>query len=223
MPSSQSESDYIRTTTQNFISRSANLLGASNVRIKGKSIVQPNVTIHGDYGASVHIGRYCYIDEGVVIAPTVVPISSDPMLPGDDIGSGSSSTQADDGQSSSPSSPTTTPPSSNQKAIHLQIGSYTHIGSNTQVQSLSIGSSVHIGSNCIISPRSKIYDCCIIEDNTVIPPDMIVPPFSRVRGSPGRIVGSLPECCGGELLEGCVDDFAVFVRRVLGKDAGNGD
>ncbi|EED90657.1 predicted protein, partial [Thalassiosira pseudonana CCMP1335] len=167
MPSSQSESDYIRTTTQNYISRSANLLGASNVRIKGKSIVQPNVTIHGDYGAPVHIGRYCYIDEGVVIAPTVVPISSDPMLP----------------------------------AIHLQIGSYTHIGSNTQVQSLSIGSSVHIGSNCIISPRSKIYDCCIIEDNTVIPPDMIVPPFSRVRGSPGRIVGSLPECCGGELLE----------------------
>ncbi|KAL3791825.1 hypothetical protein HJC23_002456 [Cyclotella cryptica] len=194
---SPTESDYIRTTTQNYVSRSALLLNPSNVRIKGKTIVQPNVTIHGDYGAPIHIGRYCSIDEGTVISPTLVPSSSDPLA-------------IHAGESSSPGGP----PSPHEKALPLQIGSHTQIGSNTVIQSLSIGSFVRIGSNCILSPRSKVYDCCVVEDGTVVPPDMIVPPFSRVRGNPGRIVGRLPECCGGEFVEACANDYGMFVRKL---------
>jgi dynactin-5 len=197
-----SSDDYIRTTTQNYVSRTAHILNPSNVRIKGKTIIQPDVKIHGDYGAPIQIGRYCFIDNGVVISPTVVNSSSDPTL-----------TPGEGAASASPGAA----PSTNEKALQLTIGSSCRIGSNTKVHSLSIGSSVIIGSNCILHPRSKIYDCVVIEDWTVIPPDMIVPPFSRVKGSPGRIVGGLPECCGSEFLEGCARDYGEFVRRLEGK------
>eukprot|EP00571_Detonula_confervacea_P012707 CAMPEP_0172298622 /NCGR_PEP_ID=MMETSP1058-20130122/1193_1 /TAXON_ID=83371 /ORGANISM="Detonula confervacea, Strain CCMP 353" /LENGTH=229 /DNA_ID=CAMNT_0013007903 /DNA_START=21 /DNA_END=710 /DNA_ORIENTATION=+ len=192
------KTDYIRTAAQNYISRSANILGAPNLSTKGKSIIQADTTIHGDFGAPIHIGRYCYIEEGVVMILSVVPISSDPLLAIDRPSSGYYET----------------PPGKNEKALPIIIGSHTQIGSNTRIQSVTIGSCVRIGSNCTLSPRSKVHDCCIIEDNTLIPPDMVVPPFSRVRGSPGKIIGTLPECCGGEFVEGCVQDYLHFVRRL---------
>ena len=177
-------SSYIQTTTQNYVSRTATIHNPSSVRIKGKSIVSSGVTIHGN--ATIQIGRYCHIHEGVVIQPTAVPISSDPLLETKE----------------------------NEKALQLIIGSHTTIGANTTVSSLSIGSNVRIGKNCILSPRSKIFDCCIVEDGAFIPEDMIVPPFSRVAGNPGRIVGSLPECCGGEFVERCMCDYGLFVKRL---------
>jgi len=47
-----------------------------------------------------------------------------------------------------------------------------------------------------------------------LPPDMVVPPFSRVRGSPGRIVGTLPECTGSEFVDSCVQSYENFVREL---------
>lgn len=200
---SASKSDYIRTATQNYISRSANVFGAPNLVARGKSVIHAGATIHGDYGAPIHIGRYCRIERGVVLMPSIVPVSNDPLLAVDRPTTG----HGDDDDDSSP-------PGKNEKALPIIIGSHTQIGANTRIQSVTIGSSVRIGSNCILSPRSKVHDCCIVEDDTVIPPDMVVPPFSRVRGSPGKIVGSLPECCGGEFVEGCVQDYLHFVRRL---------
>mmetsp|Transcript_4333 Transcript_4333/g.9721 ORF Transcript_4333/g.9721 Transcript_4333/m.9721 type:complete len:227 (-) Transcript_4333:555-1235(-) len=196
--------DYIRTATQNYISRSANILGAPNLTTKGKSIIQADATIHGDYGAPIHVGRYCHIQKGVIMTPSVVPVSSDPLLaidrpPSSGLGGGDGSIM---------------PPGKNEKALPIIIGSHTQIGSNTHIQSISVGSCVRVGSNCILSPRSKVHDCCIIEDGTVIPPDMVVPPFSRVRGTPGKIVGTLPECCGGEFVECCVQDYLHFVKML---------
>jgi dynactin-5 len=178
-------SSYIITTTQNYVSRMATLHNASSVRIKGKSIISAGVTIHGD--APIQIGRYCHIHEGVVIKPTAVPISSDALL--------ENSVE-------------------NERSLQLIIGSHTTIGENTTISSLSVGSNVRIGKNCILSPRSKIFDCCVIEDGSIITEDMIVPPFSRVAGSPARVVGTLPECCGHEFVEGCMNDYAAFVKSL---------
>ena len=200
---SVSKSDYIRTATQNYISRKANVLGAPNLTTKGKSIIQSNTTIHGDYGAPIHIGRYCYIEQGVVLSPSVVPISNDPLL------------AIDNNNIENYNNIRRSPPGKNEKALPIIIGSHTQIGSNTTVQSVTIGSCVRIGSNCTLSPRTKIHDCCIIEDDTVIPPDMVIPPFSRVRGSKvWKIVGMLPECCGTEFVDGCVQDYQTFVQRL---------
>eukprot|EP00573_Skeletonema_grethae_P000511 CAMPEP_0201688864 /NCGR_PEP_ID=MMETSP0578-20130828/2548_1 /ASSEMBLY_ACC=CAM_ASM_000663 /TAXON_ID=267565 /ORGANISM="Skeletonema grethea, Strain CCMP 1804" /LENGTH=208 /DNA_ID=CAMNT_0048173327 /DNA_START=22 /DNA_END=648 /DNA_ORIENTATION=+ len=201
-----SKSDYIITASQSYISRSASILVAPNLHSKGKSVIQKNVTIHGEFGASIHIGRYVYINEDVEIAPSVIPASSDPLLT---MGSSSSS---GGGIGSKKQHMPLHPPTKNEKALPLIIGSHTKIGTNCSIQSIAIGSCVRIGSNCQIYPRSKIHDCCIIENDTVIPPDMVVPPFSRVRGNPARIVGSLPECCGGEFVEDCVQEYTGFVR-----------
>ncbi len=83
-----SKSDYIITASQSYISRSASILVAPNLHSKGKSVIHQNVTIHGEFGASIHIGRYVVIEEDVEIAPTVIPASSDPLLT---VGSSSSS------------------------------------------------------------------------------------------------------------------------------------
>ncbi|KAL7446364.1 hypothetical protein ACHAXM_010150 [Skeletonema potamos] len=196
MPTSKSE--YIVTASQSYISRSANILVAPNLHSKGKSVIQKNVTVHGEFGAPIHIGRYVYIDEDVEIVPSVIPRSSDPLM------AISNTDRSATGM--------LLPPTENETAIPVIIGSHTKIGNNCTIQSISIGSCVRIGSNCRISPRSKIHDCCIIENDTVIPPDMVIPPFSRVRGNPARIVGTLPECSGGEFVEDCVQKYTGFVR-----------
>ncbi|CAJ0767965.1 17328_t:CDS:2 [Entrophospora sp. SA101] len=48
---------------------------------------------------------------------------------------------------------------------------------------------VAIGRYCLLS-----RDCCRIEDNTVVPPNAVVPSFSVYEGSPGEFVNELPEC-----------------------------
>ncbi len=199
--SSTKSSDYIKTATQTYIARQANILSAQNLISNGKSLIRANVTIHGDYGSSIHIGRYCFIDEGVTLMPSVVPISSDPLLAVTD-------RISENNIGSRP------PPGANEKALPLIIGSYTQIASYTHVQSISIGSNVKIGRNCILMPRTKIYDNCIIEDETIVPTGMVVPPYSRVRGTPGKIVGTLPECWGGEFVDQCVQDYRAFVRSL---------
>lgn len=201
-----SKSDYIVTASQSYISRSAKILVAPNLHSKGKSVIQKNVTVHGEFGAPIHIGRYVYIDEDVEIVPSVIPTSSDPLL------TISTNTDRSGSSSGSGSKIMLLPPTENEKAIPMIIGSHTKIGSNCTIQSIAIGSCVRIGSNCRISPRSKIHDCCIIENDTVVPPDMVIPPFSRVRGNPARIVGTLPECSGGEFVEDCVQMYTGFVR-----------
>ena len=209
MPSSKS--DYIVTSSQSYISRSASILVAPNVHSKGKSVIQKNVKIHGEFGASIHIGRYVHIDEDVEIVPTVIPVSSDPLL---SIGSSRSSGSSSSSSGNVDSSIMLQPPTDNEKALPTIIGSHTKIGNNCTIHSIAIGSCVRIGSNCKIFPRSKIHDCCIIENDTVIPSDMVIPPFSRVRGNPARIVGSLPECCGVEFVEDCVQEYTGFVREL---------
>ena len=38
-----------------------------------------------------------------------------------------------------------------------------------------------------------LKDFVRIEDGTTVPPDMVIPPFSIVAGSPAKIVGEVPE------------------------------
>ncbi|KAA8584892.1 hypothetical protein FQN60_003586 [Etheostoma spectabile] len=50
---------------------------------------------------------------------------------------------------------------------------------------------LHIGDH---GRRCVLKDCCKILDNTVLPPETVVPPFTVFSGCPGLFSGELPEC-----------------------------
>eukprot|EP00053_Salpingoeca_punica_P004697 m.50435 g.50435 ORF g.50435 m.50435 type:complete len:190 (+) comp12905_c0_seq3:43-612(+) len=78
--------------------------------------------------------------------------------------------------------------------LPITIGDFVTIEEGCVISAAQIGQHVHIGKNCIIGRRCILKDCCKIEDNTVLPPDTVVPPFTVYGGSPGRMLGELPEC-----------------------------
>ena len=41
--------------------------------------------------------------------------------------------------------------------------------------------------------RCVLKDCCYIEDNSILPPETVVPTFTRYSGSPAKRIGELPE------------------------------
>jgi dynactin-5 len=134
---------------------------------------------------TVRIGRYCQIGENTILRPPSYQTSLNP-------------------QEEEPI-----------KFLPLTIGSHTRIGNNCVIEAAAIGASVYIGENCVISKRVIIKDCCYIEPGTVIAQDMVIPPFSRVRGCPGRLVeeGLTPESVAVTFVEDCVDLFGDFVRK----------
>jgi dynactin-5 len=95
----------------------------------------------------------------------------------------------------------------------MKIGDHVTIGEGSIVEAATIGSHVNIGKNCIIvSTCNKdksivclifymqkkkgrfaiIKDCCCITDNTIIPPNTVVPSFSVYSGSPGKLSSKSP-------------------------------
>jgi dynactin-5 len=78
------------------------------------------------------------------------------------------------------------PPLINQD-LHgpISIGAYCIIGENSVIRLATIGNRVIIEDDCSLGNLSIIYDCCIIKKGTVIPPKVVIPPYSVVSGVPG--------------------------------------
>jgi dynactin-5 len=188
--SSRLKADYIETESGNRISKHANILDARSIIIKRNTFIDHNVTLRGDlrrpadktpsspsksgrHGSSssshtaIAIGRYCILERDVTIAP-----------PGRE-----------------PTTATESHTCVETGLVHLpiKIGSYVHIGVGTTVEAVAVGSHVFIGRNCTVGRFSIIKECVYVEDNTVIPDYQVIPPFSRVRGSPAQVVEELPE------------------------------
>ncbi|KAK8805381.1 hypothetical protein WA158_002037 [Blastocystis sp. Blastoise] len=75
----------------------------------------------------------------------------------------------------------------------FRIGKYSYVGDNSLIEAKYIGDCVYIGKNCSIGPRVIIRDCVYIEDNTVIPADSSIAPFSHIAGTPATFIGEVPE------------------------------
>ena len=86
----------------------------------------------------------------------------------------------------------------------MKIGDHVHIGANSVVEAAQIGNHVEIGKNCVIvrdicplvidqadcTTKGKftiIKDCAKIADDTIIPPNTVVPALSLFAGSPGPL------------------------------------
>jgi dynactin-5 len=68
------ETDYIKTTTHNYVSRQAHIEGAKQVELKGRSILQSNVKVRGDLSIT-RIGRYCEVCENTNLEPPLHPLT----------------------------------------------------------------------------------------------------------------------------------------------------
>lgn len=189
--SSRSKAEYIETESGNRISKHANILDARSIIIKRNTFIDHNVTLRSDLRrpsdkspsspsksghhvssstgshTAIAIGRYCILERDVTVAP-----------PGRE-----------------PTAATESHTCAETGLVHLpiKIGSYVHIGVGTTVEAAAIGSHVFIGRNCTVGRFTIIKECVYVEDNTVIPDYQVIPPFSRVCGSPAQVVEELPE------------------------------
>ena len=151
--------------------------------------------MRGEY-SSIIIGRHVHIDEGCVIRPGIVLVT-------DSTSDAASSYQE-----------VLSNVKDTAKAIPMTIGSHTSIGKKCVIEAAWIGSNVIIGDGCVVSKRVIVKDNCKIVSNTIIPPGMVIPPFSVVAGCPGRIVGELPESVVVDIMDDSLVYFDRFVSNL---------
>jgi len=74
------ETGFIKTTTHNYVSRTAEIEGPRQVELKGRPIPRDDVVVHGDK-AVVRIGRYCDVGEKTVLSPPPHPLQVGTHVP----------------------------------------------------------------------------------------------------------------------------------------------
>lgn len=165
-----SKDEYVETASGNKVSRQTVLCGSQNIVLQGKVIVQSGAIIRGDL-ANVRTGRYCVISQGAVVRPPFKQFSKGVAF------------------------------------FPLHIGDHVFIGESSILSAASIGSYVHIGKNVVVVSLKKaifnweinrdltlqgrrcvLKDCCIIEDNAILPPETTVASFMRFKAD-GRMEG----------------------------------
>ncbi|KAL1411584.1 Dynactin subunit 5 [Vanrija pseudolonga] len=172
---------YIETDTGNKVSRKATILGATNIVLGGKSIIQTRAIIRGDLRRSapgqhvvVSMGRYCLISEGVVLRP-----------PGK-IYKGAFT------------------------FYPVRVADYVHIGPDAIVEAASIGHGVEIGARAVVGKFVIIKDLALILPDAVLPDGTVVPSMTIWGGNPARIVGTLPETYQETIEEKCKGYYQRF-------------
>ena len=75
----------------------------------------------------------------------------------------------------------------------LKMGDHVFVGDGAVIEAASVGSHVHIGKGAVLGRFAIVKDAVWIVDGAVLPPNMVVPPFSVVAGCPASVVAELPE------------------------------
>lgn len=103
------------------------------------------------------------------------------------------------------------PPTLGAKNVPMILRGNIVVGEDCKIEASAIGTNVFIGRKTKIGSRCIIKDCCWIEAGTVLGNDTVIPPFSRVRGDPGRIIESLPPSASLELQELAQNTYSDFL------------
>ena len=74
----------------------------------------------------------------------------------------------------------------------ITVGEENIIGHGAIIHGCTIGNNNLIGIRATILNRAKIGNCCIIGAHALVTEDMVVPDYSMVLGTPGKVVKSLP-------------------------------
>lgn len=104
------------------------------------------------------------------------------------------------------------------KFIPMTIGSYSCFGENCVIESAIIGIGCEIEKNCILSKRCILKDFVKVLEGSVLPPGMVVPPFSIVAGNPAQIVAEQHESTSTISQIIAVERYKAFKPKLNRKD-----
>ena len=76
--------------------------------------------------------------------------------------------------------------------VTITVGEENIIGHGAIIHGCTLGNNNLIGIRSTILNGAKIGNCCIIGAHALVTENMIVPDYSMVLGSPGKIVKTLP-------------------------------
>lgn len=102
-------------------------------------------------------------------------------------------------------------PLSAEKHVPMVLRGNVMVGQGCKIEASAIGTNVYIGAGSTIGKRCIIKDNCWIEDGTVLGNDVVIPPFSRVEGAPGKVVEGMPPSAALELQELAQRTYQQFV------------
>jgi carbonic anhydrase/acetyltransferase-like protein (isoleucine patch superfamily) len=74
---------------------------------------------------------------------------------------------------------------------HCIIGEEVTVGHNAIVHGAVVQDGVLVGMGSILLDNAEIGTESLVAAGTVVPPRMVVPPYSMVRGQPGKVVREL--------------------------------
>jgi len=77
--------------------------------------------------------------------------------------------------------------------VPVTVGEDNVVGHRVILHGCTIGNNNLIGMGATIMNNVRIGNCCIIGANTLVTENTVIPDFSMVLGSPGKIVKQLPE------------------------------
>ena len=98
--------------------------------------------------------------------------------------------------------------------IPMTIGAHTFIGMNCRIEAAVIGNGCFISANCTVGPRVVLKDYVLLEPNTVVAADTVIPPFCVVAGNPGVIVGIVPESAVVLHTNAAITKYKSFIPNV---------
>jgi dynactin-5 len=99
------------------------------------------------------------------------------------------------------------------KYIPQTIGTEVNIGEDCLIEAAVIGTGCTIGNNCVLSKRCILKDYVNVLGGSVVPPDMVIPPFCIVSGNPAQIVGEMPESTSTLSNRAAVERYKAYVLK----------
>lgn len=105
--------------------------------------------------------------------------------------------------------------------VPLTIGRNVTVGHKVMLHGCSIGDHSLIGINAVILNGAQIGRYCIIGANALVPEGKVIPDFSLVMGSPGKVVREVTEAQKAMLEMSAlhyVENFRRFRRELRRED-----
>ncbi|XP_023375861.1 dynactin subunit 5, partial [Pteropus vampyrus] len=181
----------------NKVSRQSVLCGSQNIVLNGKTVVMNDCIIRGDL-ANVRVGRHCVVKSRSVIRPPFKKFSKGYVielsrfsLRGLLLLVGPLTYWA---RRQEPLEVVHRERNSQSSGVRRQLPALSKTQTPKYPETRSRPAVVIEESQTLQGRRCVLKDCCRILDNTVLPPETVVPPFTVFSGCPGLFSGELPEC-----------------------------